>query len=197
MNKKFISIALATVFTCLVTVKGNLFSANVVTGKVDANFKAEAEYKEESKPKTIEIGLDDYVIPKKEEEVAPVDNSYGWPTNSNYYITTYSSGAHDGIDIAGTGYGSPVYAPTSGVIEVASATSMNGNYIIIHHDDERYSLYAHLSGFNVVVGTRVKKGDVIGFVGSTGNSTGPHLHYCIWTGFPYRWGYALNPYDFY
>lgn len=135
------------------------------------------------------------------ETVAPVnyqmDNSYGWPTNGNYYITTYFTWGHDGIDIAGCGYNSNIYAIFRGEVVTASYTSTNGNYIVVKHDDGKYSMYAHLASIYVSPGQRVEKGTVIGGMGATGYATGVHLHFSIWTGYPYYGGQALNPYNFY
>lgn len=127
----------------------------------------------------------------------PIDNSYCWPTNGNYYISTYFSYGHDGIDIAGIGYNSNIYTVFSGQVVTASYTSANGNYIIVKNDDGKYAMYAHLTSIYVYNGQRVDKGVVIGGAGATGRATGVHLHFSIWTGYPYYGGTALNPYNFY
>ena len=127
----------------------------------------------------------------------PIDNSYCWPTNGNYYISTYFSYGHDGIDIAGIGYNSNIYTVFSGQVVTASYTPANGNYIIVKNDDGKYAMYAHLTSIYVYNGQRVDKGVVIGGAGATGRATGVHLHFSIWTGYPYYGGTALNPYNFY
>ncbi len=83
---------------------------------------------------------------------------------------------HKGIDLAAPS-GTPVYAPADGYIARADWFSSYGNYIQIEHGGELQTRYGHLSGFAVQSGQRVQKGDLIGYVGSTGRSTGPHLHY--------------------
>ena len=83
---------------------------------------------------------------------------------------------HNGIDLAAPS-GTPVYATADGQVAKAEYWSSYGNYIQIEHGGEMHTRYAHLSDYNVVAGQAVKKGDLIGFVGSTGRSTGPHLHY--------------------
>ena len=83
---------------------------------------------------------------------------------------------HKGLDLA-VASGTPVLAPADGVIERASWFSSYGNFIEIAHGGNMETRYGHLSGYNVVEGQHVHKGDVIGYVGSTGRSTGPHLHY--------------------
>ncbi|MBP3841038.1 MAG: M23 family metallopeptidase [Bacilli bacterium] len=136
--------------------------------------------------------------PAPEPEPAPViDTSYRWPTEDGYYITTYFSRTHDGIDIAGCGWNSNIYAIYSGEVVTSSFTSTNGNYIIIKDDKGVYSMYAHLANKYVWAGQRVEKGQVIGGMGSTGFSTGTHLHFSTWNGYPYYGGTAFNPYSIY
>jgi murein DD-endopeptidase MepM/ murein hydrolase activator NlpD len=86
---------------------------------------------------------------------------------------------HKGIDIAAP-TGTKVYAAGSGkVLKITSSDDGYGNCIVIEHGYGFVSRYAHLSGFKIKEGDEVKKGDLIGLVGSTGRSTGPHLHYEI------------------
>ena len=84
--------------------------------------------------------------------------------------------AHTGVDLAGP-TGTPVYATADGVVSKAQYFGSYGNYIQIEHGGEMETRYAHLSGYAVAAGQRVRKGDLIGYIGSTGRSTGPHLHY--------------------
>ena len=84
--------------------------------------------------------------------------------------------SHNGVDLAGP-TGTPVYATADGVVGKAEWFSSYGNYIQIEHGGEMQTRYAHLSGYAVASGEQVRKGQLIGFVGSTGRSTGPHLHY--------------------
>jgi murein DD-endopeptidase MepM/ murein hydrolase activator NlpD len=83
---------------------------------------------------------------------------------------------HKGIDLAAPS-GTPVYASADGVVGKAEWFSSYGNYIQIEHGGEMQTRYAHLSGYAVAAGEQVRKGQLIGYVGSTGRSTGPHLHY--------------------
>jgi len=85
---------------------------------------------------------------------------------------------HKGMDFAAP-TGTPIYAAGDGVVEKASRFSSFGNYIRIRHNGSLKTAYAHLNGYakGVRAGTRVEQGQVIGYVGSTGRSTGPHLHY--------------------
>lgn len=83
---------------------------------------------------------------------------------------------HKGIDMAAPS-GTPIYATADGLISKAEYYSSYGNFIAIGHGGELETRYAHLSRIAVASGQRVRKGDLIGYVGSTGRSTGPHLHY--------------------
>ena len=87
---------------------------------------------------------------------------------------------HKGIDFAAP-KGTPVYAGGNGVVEIAGVNGAYGKYIRIRHNNEYKTAYAHLNVFKkgITKGVRVNQGDVIGYVGSTGSSTGPHLHYEI------------------
>jgi murein DD-endopeptidase MepM/ murein hydrolase activator NlpD len=84
--------------------------------------------------------------------------------------------SHNGVDLAGP-TGTPVYATADGIVGKAERFGSYGKYIQIEHGGEMETRFAHLSGYNVVAGQRVRKGDLIGYIGSTGRSTGPHLHY--------------------
>ena len=83
---------------------------------------------------------------------------------------------HAGIDLAAP-TGSPVYACAAGTVIEIAYSNIYGNYILIRHDDGRESLYGHLSKVQARLYEKVKSGIVIGYVGSTGLSTGPHLHF--------------------
>ncbi len=83
---------------------------------------------------------------------------------------------HAGLDIA-TSYGTPVRAPADGVIVKAGPASGYGREMIIDHGGGVTTIYGHMSGFAVIAGQLVRQGQVIGYVGSAGRSTGPHLHY--------------------
>lgn len=94
---------------------------------------------------------------------------------------------HKGVDFAAP-RGTPILAAGSGVVERANRFGSFGNYIKIRHTDGYKTAYAHLKGFNVKKGQRVRQDDVIGYVGTTGRSTGPHLHYEV-----HHNGKAINP----
>ena len=84
---------------------------------------------------------------------------------------------HSGIDIGGAGYGAKVVAAEDGVVSFAGTLGGYGNCVIVNHGGGISTLYGHGQTLLTTVGTNVKKGDIIMEVGSTGNSTGPHLHF--------------------
>ncbi|MBA3941522.1 MAG: hypothetical protein C0520_09965 [Sphingopyxis sp.] len=94
---------------------------------------------------------------------------------------------HSGIDFGG-GYGAPIYAVTDGVVTIAGRHGGFGNYVKLAHAGGLGTGYGHMSRIAVRPGQRVARGQVIGYIGSTGLSTGPHLHYEL-----YRNGRAVNP----
>lgn len=85
---------------------------------------------------------------------------------------------HGGIDFKGA-VGDPIYATGNGTVERCDTYGGYGNAVVLNHVNGYQSLYGHLTRVNVVQGQEVKAGDIIGFLGSTGRSTGPHLHYEI------------------
>jgi murein DD-endopeptidase MepM/ murein hydrolase activator NlpD len=96
---------------------------------------------------------------------------------------------HNGVDLAAV-TGTPIFASKSGVVTTACIGWGNGygNHVVINHGDGFSTLYAHQSALNVYEGQIVSQGDVIGYVGSTGNSTGPHLHFTV-----FKNGETINP----
>lgn len=106
--------------------------------------------------------------------------TFVWPANNRYLSgTDYLAVGHPGIDIA-AGLGAGIFASDSGVIVFAGwSTRGYGNLIIVDHGNGWQTAYAHLSQINVVCGQGVNQGNLIGLSGSTGNSTGPHLHFEI------------------
>ncbi len=94
---------------------------------------------------------------------------------------------HKGLDI-GAPYGAPIHAMSDGVVAFAGRTGGYGNFVKLAHGGGMASGYGHMSRIAVSSGTRVRQGQVIGYVGSTGISTGPHLHWEVWKN-----GAAVNP----
>ncbi|MGF1524300.1 MAG: M23 family metallopeptidase [Leptolyngbyaceae cyanobacterium] len=97
---------------------------------------------------------------------------------------------HGGIDFRGP-IGTPVHATAEGVVITAQYYGGYGNHIVIKHGYGHDTLYAHLSAIKVQVGDRVKRGELIGALGNTGRSSGPHLHYEV-----HRNGQPINPRDY-
>ena len=120
-----------------------------------------------------------------------------WPTDGGYIsspfggrpnpFSGYGRDWHPGIDIA-VDYGTPVYASAAGYVQQAGWYGGYGKYVRLSHDFGYETAYGHMSRLAVEAGSFVKKGEVIGYVGSTGYSTGPHLHFEI-----LKYGEQVNP----
>lgn len=152
---------------------------------IDSYTAAYAEYAADEDRVQAEIDRLTEELKKQNTPVAS-SGSYAWPCPSCYTITSnygyrylelygYTR-LHAGVDI-GAQYGASVTAAASGSVTVATYSSSYGNYVMIYHADGSSTVYAHMSSLAVSAGQYVNQGDVIGYVGSTGNSTGPHLHF--------------------
>ncbi len=112
----------------------------------------------------------------------PLDSGYNYITSGYGYRNTGIPGAstnHPGYDIAAD-YGTPIYAADSGTVLVSYYDEWGyGNYVTISHGNGYTTTYGHMSSRAVSVGDKIQKGQVIGYVGSTGISSGPHLHFEI------------------
>ena len=126
--------------------------------------------------------------------------SFVWPATS--YLVTSEYGYrvhplqgvqkfHSGVDI-GAGAGTPIYAAAAGTVATATYNDSYGNYVLINHGGGNSTLYAHMSSMAVSSGTYVSQGQVIGYCGSTGWSTGPHLHFEVRLN-----GSTVNPLSYY
>ena len=96
----------------------------------------------------------------------------------SYSVSQPYHGGHNGIDLAAAA-GTKVFAAGDGVVGLAGSVNMGGNEVYVQHANGLGTRYSHLSRFGTQVGAQVKAGNVIGYVGSTGMSTGPHLHYMV------------------
>ena len=105
-----------------------------------------------------------------------LSSPYGW-RNCPYHGREY----HSGIDIPAPS-GTPIEATKNGIVISSGWNGGYGNCVVIQHSDGGKTLYAHMKSIYVSVNQEVSQGDVIGGVGTTGNSTGNHLHFEIWTG---------------
>ena len=131
-----------------------------------------------------------------------VGGEFTWPTPSCYYITSHFSPRrknpvtgvykrHTGTDI-GAAYGAAIVAANAGTVTLAGWNSGYGNCVVIDHGGGKATLYGHMSAYSVSKGQTVTKGQRIGSVGSTGNSTGPHLHFEVLIN-----GSAVDPMQFF
>lgn len=128
------------------------------------------------------------IQPVKNEHLKHMASGFGYRSDP----FTKARKMHEGMDFTSP-TGTPVYATGDGVVRRADAGASGfGNHIVITHGFGYETLYAHLSRYNCRPGKRVKRGDVIGFVGSTGRSQAPHLHYEVHKG-----GSVVNPINFY
>ena len=112
------------------------------------------------------------------------------PFGYRWHPVTGEWSMHKGVDLNGA-KGSPIYASRSGTVTIASYHSTAGNYVQINHGDGYSSVYMHMTHYVVEVGDYVKAGEIIGYVGSSGRTTGPHLHF----GISYKGSY-VNPMDY-
>ena len=103
-----------------------------------------------------------------------ISDNYGWRMHPTLGVQKF----HNGVDLAAPG-GSPILAAYDGKVAAAGYSSSMGNYIMIDHGDGLYTIYMHASALYVSKGTTVKKGQKIAAVGSTGRSTGNHLHFGV------------------
>ena len=128
------------------------------------------------------------IQPVRNENLKRMASGFGYRTDPFTKVRKM----HNGMDFTAS-VGSPVYATGDGVVDRAdNSASGFGNHVVIRHGFGYESLYAHLSKYNCRPGQHVKRGDVIGYVGSTGRSEGPHCHYEV-----HKDGKVVNPLNFY
>lgn len=128
------------------------------------------------------------IQPVKNEDLRQMASGFGYRSDPFTKIRKF----HAGMDFTAK-TGTPVYATGDGVVARADATASGyGNHIVIRHGFGYETLYGHLSRYKAKAGQRVKRGDVIGYVGSTGRSQAPHLHYEV-----HKNGEVINPVNFY
>ena len=128
------------------------------------------------------------IQPVKNENLKRIASGFGYRSDP----FTKARKMHEGMDFTAKS-GTPIFATGDGVVAKAdNSASGYGNHIVIRHGFGYETLYGHLSKYNCRAGERIKRGDVIGFVGSTGRSEAPHLHYEV-----HKDGKAVNPLNFY
>lgn len=170
-------------------------------------------FENETIVKEVDTSIKEEIVLDKSDLMLVSNRRWIFPVEGNYVITTNYGYGHQAIDIYSyNGYGSNILAANSGFVIgvydgcIAGNLRCNGgggNYIIIKHNNNFYSVYMHLSSIKVKVGDNVTFGQYIGTMGNTGNvipvpnSTNPylgtHLHFAIYVGEPYKGGYAINP----
>jgi murein DD-endopeptidase MepM/ murein hydrolase activator NlpD len=128
------------------------------------------------------------IQPVRNENLRRMASGFGYRTDP----FTKTRKMHEGMDFTAK-IGTPIFATGDGVVSQANNNASGyGNHIVIRHGYGYETLYAHLSKYNCKAGQRVKRGDIIGYVGSTGRSEGPHLHYEV-----HKDGRVVNPLNFY
>ena len=128
------------------------------------------------------------IQPVRNENLKSMVSGFGYRTDP----FTKARKMHEGMDFTAK-TGTPIYAAGDGVVERADNTASGfGNHIVIRHGFGYETLYAHLSRYKCKSGQRIKRGDIIGYVGSTGRSEGPHLHYEV-----HKNSKVVNPLNFY
>ena len=160
---------------------------------IDAYKQVQDQYAQQEQAVQSQIDKQVEELRRQEEQNKKNDPSYDpgkvngatgsmmWPCPSCHTITSpfgwrYHPKYHSGVDI-GASYGATIVAADGGTIITAGTVSGYGNCVVINHGNGITTLYGHMSSIAVRVGQKVSKGQTIGYVGSTGNSTGPHLHW--------------------
>jgi murein DD-endopeptidase MepM/ murein hydrolase activator NlpD len=166
---------------------------------LDAAFRSEAEVDRLLALSTFEKEQFNYIYQRLLEKKTDLDHTPSiWPTQG-YLIRGYGVKSdpftgeqklHSGLDISNR-IGTPVVVTAAGTVVSTSYQSGLGNTIVVDHGNGFQTVYGHLSQFKVREGQSVKRGELIGLIGNTGYSTGPHLHYEV-----LKFGGTLNPVQF-
>lgn len=156
---------------------------------------------QESIEESIRESIEESIAESKREEASNNPSGVRWLDPVDYYRISSPFGYrwhpvtgewsfHRGVDMP-MAKGTPIVASRSGVVTLAEWGKTAGNYVSINHGDGYSSVYMHMTHYIVAPGDKVKAGEVIGYVGSTGRSTGPHLHFGI-----HYYGEYVNPMDY-
>ena len=161
---------------------------DMLTKKIYIQSKSYDEVIELAKNKGEMLASIPAILPISNKDLMRTSAGFGYRIHPIYKIKIF----HPGLDFSSP-TGTEIYATGNGTVETAEHSFRGyGNHIIISHGFGYKTLYGHMSEFNVKAGQKVKRGDVIGFVGSTGLSTGPHLHYEVW-----KEGTKVNPINYF
>lgn len=147
------------------------------TSRINADQKKIDQARSSSEPKFL----------YKEPFLVPVKGRLSTPYGYTRYVNGTLNNVHRAVDLAAPS-GTPIKATNNGRVVLAEELYLTGNSVYIDHGMNLFSQYAHMSKLNVKAGDEVAAGDIIGWVGSTGFSTGPHLHFTFWIG-----NDAVNP----
>lgn len=113
------------------------------------------------------------IQPVANKDLRRTASGYGWRIDPIYKIKKF----HEGLDFSAP-IGTEIYSTGEGIVSSVTISPIGyGKHVVIDHGFGYTTLYAHMEDFNVKPGQRVKRGDIIGYIGNTGKSTGPHLHY--------------------
>lgn len=161
----------------------NEAAENAINSQIDT-LTAQMKAEEEAKRKAAEAAKQTY----NSGVGSNATGSFVWPCPSSTYVTSGfgwrihpifgTKRYHNGVDISAN-TGAAVVAADSGTVSIATYSSSYGNYIVLYHSGGTTTLYAHMSSLAVSVGDTVSQGQTIGYAGSTGWATGPHLHFEI------------------
>ena len=161
---------------------------DVLTNKIVVQSKSLDEIVKLAQEKNSFLAAIPAIQPVRNENLRQMASGFGYRSDPFTKIRKF----HAGMDFSAP-VGAPVFATGDGVVDRADAASSGyGNHVVIDHGFGYETLYGHLSKYKCRPGQRVKRGDIIGYVGSTGRSQGPHCHYEV-----HKNGEAVNPLNFY
>jgi len=168
-------------------VKNSAIQIDKITKQLDIQSKSLEEIAQLAKEKEALLKTIPAIQPVQNKDLSHVASGYGMRLHP---ILKYRR-MHNGMDFTASP-GTPIYATGDGKVVKAGLGSGYGKMVIIEHGFGYKTYYAHLSKYNTIKGRKVKRGEIIGYVGSSGLSAGPHLHYEV-----HKNGVVLNPVNFY
>ncbi|MGW0465936.1 M23 family metallopeptidase [Streptomyces sp. NPDC003027] len=193
LNQAVVSESLADQIDVQAAVQEREAVEALAKAKAEARAQAEAKRKAEARAKEVREAKERAAREAERKRL----NSFQLPIAGSYVTTGYktggslwSSGSHSGVDFHAA-YGSKVVSVGAGTVVEAGWGGAYGNNVVIRMNDGTYTQYGHLADITVSVGQTVTPGERIGISGSTGNSTGPHLHFEARTSAEY--GSDINP----
>lgn len=161
---------------------------DVLTRQLYIQSKSYDEVFELAKSKTELLASVPAIQPVSNKDLNRIASGFGYRIHPIYKTSIF----HEGIDFTAP-TGTPIYSTGNGVVSKVEFMSRGyGNNVVINHGFGYQTLYGHMSKFNVKPGQRISRGDIIGYVGSTGSSTGPHVHYEVIKG-----GTKIDPINYF